>query len=130
MIFAICFIEMTNSVVKVLNHLYEHVNVYHTVIVTESYSETPLLLQVLDEHDFTVHSVTEDDFNCIKDIEKRYRVFIVHQGDFEGYVQAKGWSLNDITLIVTTTKNAYDSVHDYISGHSCLKDPLYLICAT
>lgn len=107
---------MVNKLIEFIEHLFENINIYTTVILyDEKKYNIGALYSKLKEHDFPV---------CIYNTEvnlNKYRVFIMSYSLFSKFVTEN----NNITIILALNNSIYKNICDTLVNYN-IQDKVYI----
>lgn len=116
--------------VNFIDHVYETLNVYHTLILTNKKfhsSQLETLLFELKSKDFPVTTLTKQNVSNIDDLEAQYRIFILNISDMHEYMTAKNMDIASITIMLCMDCELYAELCEYIkTQHMNIADNLYI----
>jgi hypothetical protein len=107
-----------NKIILFLDHLYETINIYQTIIIYDKNNykyDIYKLIKILSSKDYPICMVdnyTED----IQKKENKFRVFIMDSDTFfNHYIQIKNLDLIMISAIMCLDKISYDKISTFLN---------------
>lgn len=110
---------MINKIIDFIEHLFENINIYNTVILYDEKTSTIDELYIkLKEHDFPAYIMThlDNDINLNK-----YRVFIMPVTLFNKFISKN----RNITIILTLNNTIYKNICDTLINYN-IQEKVYI----
>lgn len=102
---------MINRIIDFIEHLFENINIYTTVILYDKNYNIGELYTRLKEHDFPVHIYTHFD----KEINlNKYRVFIMPYSLFNKFINEN----KNVTIILALNNSIYKNICDMLINYN------------
>ncbi len=113
-----------DEIINFIEHIYESINIYHTIILYSSLSSIDNLNVELKEKDFPVEVYTGD--QNVEDMEYRSRVIILDVSYIDKYITEKNNDLSDITVFVCMDKDSDTILHEKINKEVKFSEKMYI----
>ncbi len=113
-----------DEIINFIEHIYESINIYHTIILYSSLSSIDNLNVELKEKDFPVEVYTGD--QNVEDMEYRSRVIILDVSYIDKYITEKNNDLSDITVFVCMDKDSDTILHEKINKEVRFSEKMYI----
>lgn len=107
-----------DEIIDFINHIYESINIYHTVIFYDENiaSEDVLneLIQKLTYMDYPVDTFKNQDIDIL---ELHSRIIIVEKKYFDFYFSSKNKDFSNITIILCLDTNVEKIIHEKLHNN-------------
>jgi hypothetical protein len=118
-----------NKIISFIDHLYETINIYQTIILYNNKYEISELVNILSSKDYPVCIISTNDNENIIQKENKFRVFIMDNDTFlNHYIQTKKLDLTMLSVIMCLDKISHQKICNYLNLNNAinLAEELYI----
>lgn len=117
-----------DKIIRFFDHIYENLNIYHTLIIHSENSSINILelKMILGEKDYPICIFNNN--KKLDILENKFRMFILDINIFNNYIKYKNNDLNTITIIFCLDTQVYIKVCDLFKLNTMINfaDNLYI----
>jgi len=114
-----------NKVINFIEHLYESINIYQTLILYDKRDDIIEMKNILNDKDYPVCIIDDNNFQIN---ENKFRVFIINYDVFlNAFLKNNNIDFTKITVILCLDEKSHEQINCYLKNNNInLADELYI----